>query len=103
MSYKCIDRDAAVEFIRDNPCVIVDIRDSESFKKGHIEGAINLSIKNIDDFVSSTDKKSHIIVCCYHGNSSRSAAKFLHKEGFVNVSSLDGGYENWKDNINIRS
>ena len=103
MSYKCIDKNDVAMLIRDNSCIIVDIRDSESFQKGHIKGAINLSNNNIDDFINSTDKDSNIIVCCYHGNSSKSAAKFLCEEGFINVSSLNGGYEKWKNNINIGS
>ena len=99
MSYKCIDSNDARVLIKEDDCVIVDIRDSESFIKGHIDGAINLSNDNIDNFISSTNKFFHVIVCCYHGNSSKSAAKFLNDIGFINVSSLDGGYEEWKNNI----
>ena len=51
---------------------------------------------NIDDFVSNTKKDKSLIVYCYHGNSSQSAAEFLVKSGFNDVYSLDGGYEAWE-------
>ena len=98
MSFNCINKKDATNLINQEECVIVDIRDSKSFNDGHIDSAINLQSDNIDNFVTSTNKKMNIIVCCYHGNSSKSAAKYLVDEGFINVFSLDGGYELWKNN-----
>jgi thiosulfate sulfurtransferase len=37
-----------------------------------------------------------VVVCCYHGNSSQSAAQFLVEQGFTEVYSLNGGFEQWK-------
>ena len=49
-----------------------------------------------DPNICNTRKDKSIIVCCYHGNSSQSAAEFLVKSGFNDVYSLDGGYEAWR-------
>lgn len=95
-TFKKIDIDLAVSKIdNDNP-IVVDIRDKDSFDAGHINGAVNLSNQNFEDFISNTEKNRSIIVCCYHGNSSQSAANFLTECGFLDVYSLNGGYEGWK-------
>ena len=75
---------------------IVDIRDPEAFKKGHIPGAISLTNDNIQQFIQNTDKHVPLLVCCYHGNSSQGAADFLNDKGFLKTFSIDGGYEAWK-------
>ena len=96
IKFKKIDIHSAISRMNEGEITIVDIRDKESFKLGHIHGAINLSNSNIDDFICNTRKDKSIIVCCYHGNSSQSAAEFLVKSGFNDVYSLDGGYEAWE-------
>ena len=99
-SFKFIEIDQAINKINNDNPIIVDIRDKDSFEKGHIDGALNLSNNNIDNFVSDTGKNQNIIVCCYHGNNSQRAAKFLTDRGFKNVYSLNGGYEKWKSEEN---
>ena len=96
--FKRIDIKTAIHKIDINHALVLDIRDKESFNSGHIDGAFNLSNDNIDHFISNTKKDQSLIVCCYHGNSSQKAAKFLSSHGFVDVYSLDGGYEEWKNN-----
>ncbi|MBV1871825.1 MAG: hypothetical protein KUG83_04700, partial [Gammaproteobacteria bacterium] len=45
---------------------------------------------------ASQDKKDFpIVICCFHGHSSLSAASFFSEKGFTNVYSLDGGYTAW--------
>ena len=78
--------------------MVLDIRDRHSFDSGHINGAMHLSPENISNFIDENDFDTPIVVCCYHGNSSKSAAQFLAEKGFKDVCSLDGGYEGWKEN-----
>ena len=60
-SIKKIDVHSAISRIDKDDITIVDIRDKESFKLGHINGAINLSNNNIDDFICNTRKDKSII------------------------------------------
>jgi len=76
--------------------VVVDIRDPASFSAGSIKGSQALNNDNVQLFVEQTDKSQPVVVCCYHGNSSQSAAQFLFEQGFTEVYSLNGGYEQWK-------
>lgn len=75
---------------------VVDIRDPQSFTAGHIRGAHALNNDNLAAYIESADKGSPLIVCCYHGNSSQSAAHYLSEQGFTEVYSLDGGFEQWR-------
>ncbi len=76
--------------------VVVDIRDPGSFSAGSIKGSLLLNNDNVQLFIEQTDKSKPVIVCCYHGNSSQSAAQFLAEQGFGDTYSLQGGYELWK-------
>lgn len=74
---------------------IVDVRDEQSYAQGHIESAIHLDNSNLQNFVETADFDAPLIVYCYHGNMSQSAAAYLSAQGFTDAYSLDGGYEAW--------
>ncbi|MCK8046348.1 MULTISPECIES: thiosulfate sulfurtransferase GlpE [Shewanella] len=74
---------------------IVDIRDAASFEAGHIDGAFNLNNENLAHFIGDADMDLPLVVVCYHGISSQSAATYLNEQGFDEVFSLDGGYSAW--------
>jgi len=92
MHYKCIHVQEAQELINDPGTVIVDIRDKVSFQAGNIPNSINLSNKDIVDFLDSTDRKAPLLIYCYHGINSKDAAEYFVNNGFHTVFSLDGGY-----------
>lgn len=75
---------------------IIDIRDAMSFQAGHMKNAIRIDNEGVPHFMAQANQQAPLIVCCYHGNSSQSAAHYFSEEGFSEVYSLDGGYEEWK-------
>ncbi|REG84884.1 thiosulfate sulfurtransferase GlpE [Marinomonas pollencensis] len=94
MTYSCIDVSDALPIIENN-ALIVDIRDTASYQNSHIVNAISLNNDNVQHFIDSSDKTRPVIVCCYHGNSSKGAAEYLAAQGFSEVYSLNGGYSQW--------
>ena len=94
-NYARIDADDAYHLMIDNDVTIVDIRDPESFKAGHISDALHLDDASIAAFIGEADRQKPVIVCCYHGNMSQSAGTCLAESGFAEVYSLDGGYAVW--------
>lgn len=76
--------------------LVVDIRDSQSFAAGSITNSKALDNNSVQNFIAETNKSLPVVVCCYHGNSSQSAAQFLVEQGFTEVYSLNGGFEQWK-------
>jgi thiosulfate/3-mercaptopyruvate sulfurtransferase len=95
-SYNRIGHPQADELLQRSGVQVLDVRDAESYLKGHIEGAQNISTRNLGDFIGSTGKDAPVLIYCYHGNSSQEYAKILVQYGFSDVSSLDGGYEAWR-------
>ncbi|WPC04680.1 thiosulfate sulfurtransferase GlpE [Pseudomonas benzenivorans] len=82
--------------LREQGAVVVDIRDPQSFALGHISGSRHLDNYSLADFIARADLDAPLIVTCYHGNSSQSAAAYLVGQGFSEVYSLDGGFELWR-------
>lgn len=75
---------------------LIDIRDEFAFEQGHIDRAQRIDNSNVGDFIATADKSAPLIVCCYHGISSQSVAQFFIEQGFSEVYSLNGGFEEWK-------
>ncbi|MBC8287874.1 MAG: thiosulfate sulfurtransferase GlpE [Nitrospinae bacterium] len=76
---------------------VVDIRDPGSYSAGHIPNAVSLNDGNVKEYIESADKEKPLVVCCYHGNSSRGAAEYLSQQGFKEVFSMTGGFDAWPD------
>lgn len=88
---------AAAKLLLDSPAArLIDIRDEHTFNAAHIEGAQRIDNSNIDAFIAAADKSQPLIVVCYHGISSQHAAQFLAAQGFDEVYSLSGGFEDWQ-------
>ncbi len=85
----------AAKLIKTEPTQVVDIRDLTSFGSGHIEGATRIDNTNIQAFIDQAEMEKILLVCCYHGHSSISAASFFESQGFRDVYSLDGGMSSW--------
>ena len=96
MSYKCISIDEAKALIEKSEVTLADVRDSGSFSESHIQNSINVLDDNLEEFLSNADKDKPLIAYCYYGNSSKGAAAYFVKEGFKEVYSIDGGFEEWR-------
>jgi thiosulfate sulfurtransferase len=88
----------AHEIMASGRVTVVDIRDADSFARGHMAHAKNVNDGNIKDFMDSADKKVPLLCYCYHGVSSQRAAGFFADQGFKQVYSMIGGWEEWESN-----
>jgi len=93
-NYKRISIEKAQELMSDQTAII-DVRDRQSYLIGHIKNAVHVSDENIQQFIEGTDKSKPLIIYCYRGNSSQNAADYLSDKGFLDVYSMDGGFEEW--------
>lgn len=87
----------AYEMIETGRVTVADIRDAGSFAEGHIAQAQMVNEENIKDFILGADKTAPLICYCYHGVSSQRAASYFINQGFKEVYSIDGGWEEWKN------
>ena len=75
--------------------ILLDVREKEEFRQGHIPGSINLSLRKIWQFEEMiTDKETIIFVYCLAGVRSVTAVESLVNLGYINVYDL-GGISAW--------
>ena len=79
--------------------VLLDVRESDEWRQGHLEGAIPLPRGFLEIKVETAipDKNTPIIAYCAGGVRSLLAAKVMHEMGYQNVTSMAGGYGAWKN------
>ena len=82
--------------IRAGSVTVIDIRDTLSYETSRVVDPVHLDNTNIAEFLETTDKSRPLIVYCYHGISSTSAAAFFVEQGFESVSHVTGGFEAWQ-------
>jgi len=73
----------------------LDIRALADFQHHHIPGATHLPKDALTPFIDSIEKSTPLVVYCYHGVSSVSVGNYLLAAGFLDVSTLDGGFSEW--------
>ena len=95
-TFEQIDVSKAKEMIDKKQATVVDIRDPGSFAEAHIQGAINIDDNNVQEFLKNTDKHKPLVCYCYRGFSSQGAAEYFSGQGFAQVYSVIGGFEQWR-------
>ena len=97
-NYKNTDVQEFADLIKNQDVQLVDVRTSTEFAEGHIEGAINIDVKD-DAFeqkvMEKLDKKQPVAVYCRSGRRSANAADILTRSGFT-VTNLKGGIIAWE-------
>ena len=96
MPYKRNSIHEAKAMIDAGGVTIGDVRDADSFGDARIETAINLAHETMDEFLALAAKDKPLMLYCYHGNSSQGAANYFSELGFVEIYSMDGGFEAWR-------
>ena len=78
--------------------IVVDLRDSGDFKKGHIVDSKNIPNIKLADRLGELEsyKDKPIILVCAMGQLSGTAGGIMQKEGFTQVLRLNGGIGSWR-------
>ncbi|MFC2133132.1 rhodanese-like domain-containing protein [Bacteroidota bacterium] len=80
-----------------NDNLILDVRPSEEFAQGHIDGAINLTAGELLDYILERDHQSYsmIVIVSSSGQSSVYYTTLLRIYGLSNVYSMKWGMASW--------
>lgn len=71
--------------------VIVDVRGTDEYSQGHIPGAVNVPVEEIEKISSAVpDKTTPLYTYCLRGSRSRQAVKALKEMGYTQVISMGG-------------
>lgn len=76
--------------------VLVDVREPHEWRAGHARGARHIPLNQLPAELDSLPKESPIYLICATGNRSRTAAAFLHKQGFSRPVNVRGGTVAWQ-------
>jgi len=81
-----------------NGYALVDVREKEEYREGHLDGAISLPRGFLEIRVEQDvpDKSRGVIAYCAGGTRSLLAARQLKDMGYQTVISMSGGYSAWK-------
>ena len=80
--------------------VLIEVLGEESYRKGHIPGAINIPVDELREEATKKLKKTDtIVVYCasYTCHASTNAAKMLLDMGFKKVLDFKGSKKTWVD------
>ena len=112
MSEKNIGPEQAKDILEsDGNSVYIDVRTEQEFMNGHVPRSINIPVvwpdpstremKPNPDFIKVVSahfaKDKRIIVGCQAGGRSQFAAELLAKDGFQDVSNMQGGFGGARD------
>lgn len=93
--FQTIDVKGLREMMQTSTVYLVDVRTPEEFAEGHVEGAINIPLDQIEARLSELPKDKSVHVICRSGRRSAQAAEILVKNGFAGVVNVDGGMNAW--------
>ena len=88
--YKTIMALELEEIVRKNKVNIIDVREEDEIKAGHIPGIIHMPLSEFGKHLDKINKNEHYYIVCRSGQRSGVASKFLSEQGF-DVTNVLGG------------
>jgi rhodanese-related sulfurtransferase len=78
--------------------MVIDVCEPDEFARGHVIGAKNLPLGQLEDKLTQVvkNKSTQVVMVCQVGARSARAANIARKLGFENVHSLAGGLKAWQ-------
>jgi rhodanese-related sulfurtransferase len=79
--------------------VLVDVREPEEFATGHMIGAKNVPLNQLDEKLASTVKNKNVplLLVCATGARAQRAVAMAKKLGYEQAQAVAGGLKAWKD------
>ncbi|MHB8170415.1 MAG: rhodanese-like domain-containing protein [Thermincolia bacterium] len=75
---------------------ILDLRPKDEFEQHHIRGSNNVPFGELQNSSNKIPDNQEVVLVCFHGAISVSAAEYLDSQGYENLAVLDGGIEGWE-------
>ena len=95
----CKEDKFASELAKHPKKILIDVREPNEFKTGYLSGATNIPLSQLKNRMGQISKDKNIFLYCRSGMRSKQAAKILSKNGYQNLSHLQGGMMSWRGKI----
>lgn len=89
-----VNVDEAYE-LRENGAFVLDVRETHEWEVVHIPDVTLIPLGELEARLDELPKDQDILVVCRSGNRSATARDILLNAGFTNVTSMDGGMNDW--------
>ena len=88
----------AVQLINREKAVVIDVCDAGEFAAGHVGGAKNIPLTELESRLAAVvkNKALPVILVCQSGARSGRAVALAKKLGYDNAQSMGGGLAGWK-------
>ena len=88
----------AVQLINREKAVVIDVCDAGEFAAGHVGGAKNIPLTELESRLAAVvkNKALPVILVCQSGARSGRAVAIAKKLGYDNAQSMGGGLAGWK-------
>lgn len=95
---KDVDTHAALQLINHKNAYILDVRESDEYKAGHILNSQLIPLGKLKERIGelAKHKDAPVVVVCRSGNRSATACVTLTKQGFTQAYNLAGGMMAWQ-------
>ncbi len=77
---------------------IVDVREPKEFAAGHLPGAVNIPVRELEERLSAL-AGGHTVFVCRSGARSLTAAALAARAGRQDIAHLEGGLLAWRDAV----
>lgn len=79
------------EYETNDGAVLLDVRTTEEYRDGHIDGSVNVPLDRISSIENIVQNKSTpLYVHCYSGSRSGQAVAYLKQMGYTSVKNIGG-------------
>ena len=89
--------DEFYEKMKDEDLFVLDVREMEEYAQGHIPGAVNIYIGELEKRLDEVPSDRPVVSVCSTGNRAGLGASILARGGFKKVYNLIGGMTAWKE------
>ncbi len=86
----------AQQRLKEHAAIIVDVREPDEWRTGHIPGAKHIPLGDMQQRAEELLSVLDVIFVCRSGSRSATAAKQFEKAGHSGVASLAGGMLAWQ-------
>ena len=95
---KEVDCAGALQMINHKDACVLDVREPDEFKSGHLLNAKSIPLGKLRDRIGELERyrDKPIVLVCRSGQRSSTACALLGKEGFAQVYNLSGGVMAWQ-------